>query len=319
MDPLTPPDSPDPAFFSPPTTPEVPLEPIFEPAPISVPARPTSSGLTPPALRLVQVSAVIAAFALGTTLGIWLGSVPRPGSGPIFSPVPSMAASSLPLMSPGLFGAAPSAPAVSNLPGVSAPSAPAAISVALPVETLPSSGLALGNPAAPVTIEMWADFQCPYCGQFVAIAEPALKVGPLASGLVRLVHRDMAFLGPESVDAAVMARYAATKGLFWEMHDLLYASQSGENQGAFSRDRLVAMAVRIGLPQAGARAALDDPALISLVQADTNEGQRLGITSTPTLVFTGGRRIVGVPDAATLSGAITEALGLASPAASVAP
>jgi protein-disulfide isomerase len=129
----------------------------------------------------------------------------------------------------------------------------------------------------------------------------------------------MAFLGSESVDAAVMARYAASKGLFWEMHDLLYASQSGENQGAFSRDKLVAMAVRIGLPEAGARAALDDPALISAVQADLNEGERLGITSTPTLIFTGGRRFSGVPDAATLQAAITEALGLASPTPSVAP
>jgi protein-disulfide isomerase len=148
----------------------------------------------------------------------------------------------------------------------------------------------VGAADAPITIEMWEDFQCPACGVFSRSTEPRLLEEYVATGKVRLVYRDMAFLGQESVDAAVGAR-AAQQLLgadgFWRFHDMLFHNQDGENEGAFDRRFLADMAVSLGMDRAAFLAALDDPELIAAVREETQAGAEQGITSTPTLDING--------------------------------
>lgn len=148
----------------------------------------------------------------------------------------------------------------------------------------------VGAADAPITIEMWEDFQCPACGVFSRSTEPRLLEEYVATGKVRLVYRDMAFLGQESIDAAVGAR-AAQQLLgadgFWRFHDLLFHNQDGENEGAFDRNVLADMAVSLGIDRAAFLAALDDPELIAAVREETQAGAEQGITSTPTLDING--------------------------------
>ena len=59
------------------------------------------------------------------------------------------------------------------------------------------SGNVMGEPNAPVTIEQWADLQCPACRQFALGTEPQLRTAYIATGKVRLVFHYMAFIGPE--------------------------------------------------------------------------------------------------------------------------
>jgi protein-disulfide isomerase len=156
---------------------------------------------------------------------------------------------------------------------------------------------AVGAADAAITIELWEDFQCPACGLFSRSTEPSLLEQYVATGKVRLVYRDMAFLGQESIDAAVGAR-AAQQLLggdgFWRFHDLLFHNQDGENEGAFARSVLADMAVSLGIDRDAFLAALDDPALIGAVEAETRAGAQAGVTSTPTLDIN-GRRAVGAP------------------------
>jgi protein-disulfide isomerase len=229
---------------------------------------------------------------------------------------PSQDASIAPVASSPAATAGASAPAASA-PVAASTDAPATlVDPPVPVVTLPQQGMALGSAEAPLTLEVWADYQCPYCRQMAVEVEPWLQQNYIAPGKVRLVYRDLAFLGPESLDAAVVARYAATQGKFWEMHGVLYGGQGGENQGAFSRERLVHLATLVGLDPAAATAALDDPDLIAAVKADLEEGAGYGIASTPTLRFPDGTLVKGIPRsaaefAATLDAAIAAA---ASPA-----
>ncbi len=148
----------------------------------------------------------------------------------------------------------------------------------------------IGAADAPITIEVWEDFQCPACGVFTRLTEPRLLEEYVATGKVRLVYRDMAFLGQESIDAAVAAR-AAQQLLggdgFWRFHDLLFHNQDGENEGAFDRTVLADMAVSLGIDRDAFLAALDDPALIAAVQTETRDGAQAGVTSTPTLQING--------------------------------
>ena len=188
-----------------------------------------------------------------------------------------------------------------------------------PEPTFAMSGASVGVASAPVTIEVWADFQCPFCGVFTHGIEPTLLREYAANGSAVVRFRDFAFLGQESIDAAVAARCADRRGRFWRYHDLLFASQQGENQGAFGRQNLVQLAAFAGLDQQAFGTCLDDPDVAGAVTAETTEGRSLGVESTPTLriVGPGGARFVkgiSTPDA--IAEAIAKA---ASPAPSGSP
>jgi Thioredoxin/Protein of unknown function with PCYCGC motif len=100
-----------------------------------------------------------------------------------------------------------------------------------------------GAANAPLVIEEWADYQRPVCGSFARL-QPQLDQSVLADGKARLVFRNMAFLGQESVWAAEAAECAGDQGRYWDSHDVLFASQGGENIGAFRIERLKQFAVQ---------------------------------------------------------------------------
>jgi len=205
---------------------------------------------------------------------------------------------------------APAGPAASTpvAIGSASPGAPTPTAVA----GLPSEGSRLGRADAKVVIEYWADFQCPYCAKFAQTVIPALE-SRIADGTVALVHRDYAFLGEESIDAAIAVRCAGRQDRYWPMHDAVYAAQQGENQGAFAPARLVQVANSVGLDEAAFTACLDDRSALVEVLDDTSAGVRAGIASTPT-VDVNGNRFLGVPDLPRFLATIDAAAAGASPA-----
>ncbi len=164
-----------------------------------------------------------------------------------------------------------------------------------------ADGRALGRPDAPVTIEIWSDFQCPACRSLAETVEPRLVNEYVTPGTVRLVYRDAAFQGAraggsydESVEAAAGARCAADQGLFWEMHNFLFANWNGENRGAFATDRLRNIATAVGLDVPAWQACLATGDAQTAARAETSQAVAAGVTSTPTLVIN-GTPYVGVP------------------------
>src|SRR3972149_4035473 len=150
----------------------------------------------------------------------------------------------------------------------------------------------IGNPNAPVTIIEFADFQCPFCGRFFAQTKPQIDEAYIQSGKVRLGYWNFAFLGDESTWAAEAAECAADQDKFWEYHDKLYASQSGENQGAFNKDNLKKFAEELDLDTQTFNECLDSGKYTSLIQDDTNTSSALGVQSTPTFLIN-GQAVVG--------------------------
>ena len=180
-----------------------------------------------------------------------------------------------------------------------------------PLAALPSDGNRLGRADAKVLVEYWADYQCPYCAKFAQERIPGL-IPLIEDGTVALVHRDYAFIGPESFDAAIAVRCAGREGRYWAMHDAVYAAQAGENKGAFSRDRLAAIGASIGLDGAMLQACFDDRSLFVDVLGDSAEATRIAIKSTPTIDIN-GTRFLGVPEPGEMEGAISAAVAGASP------
>jgi protein-disulfide isomerase len=159
----------------------------------------------------------------------------------------------------------------------------------------------LGDPAAPVLVEVWADYQCPYCGVMTHAIVPSLVRDFVQTGRIRLVFRDFAFLGDESVEAAAAARCAGRQDAYWRYHDLLFASQRGENQGAFAPENLAQLAGFADLDVDAFAACMDGREAHGAALAETEAGRALDISSTPTLHIVGPKGSTFIKGVAQLS------------------
>lgn len=170
-----------------------------------------------------------------------------------------------------------------TLPPIVAPS------VVSPAEL--ADGYTLGDPDAPVAIEVWEDFQCPFCQLFALQIKPLIVSEYVETGKASLTFRNLAFLGDESHWAAVAGDLAAEQNGFWPFHDYLFANLLGENVGSYDLDRLLAMAEAAGLDMEAFRAGLVlDKARERFARIETESRQdagALGISSTPSLVLDG--------------------------------
>lgn len=112
------------------------------------------------------------------------------------------------------------------------------------------------------------------------------------NGTVRYEWRDFAYLGQESMNAALAARAAQEQGRFWEYHDVLYENQRSVNSGVFSDEAFVGLAEEVGLDTEQFEAALTSGRYESVVQSDLREAQNAGIQGTPSFTIN-GQRLVG--------------------------
>ena len=181
---------------------------------------------------------------------------------------------------------------VAGRPG--APSAPGSLppAIAGTFSDLPTDGFALGRADAPVTIDLYEDFQCPACKRWGEAVFPTLAANELADGRARIVFHDFAFIGPESLTAARAGHAAERQGRFWDMWAVIYAGQGAENSGALSQSRLVDMARNLGLDVERFTADMSVASAGPAVDASIARARELGVNSTPTVVVN-GRLLVG--------------------------
>ena len=189
----------------------------------------------------------------------------------------------------------------------------------VPVTTLAPVGggdRTQGNPQAKVTLVLYEDFQCPFCGAVSGLQQntDALKYlkqsdptwtsfmpfvnQHIQSGDVLFVYRDFPFLGPESTRSAEAARCAGDQGKFWEYHDYLYGHQNGENKGAFSDVNLKSFAAGLGLNTTTFNQCLDSGKYTQAVADSKAEGDKAGVTGTPKGFILKDSKIVATIDGA---------------------
>jgi len=138
-----------------------------------------------------------------------------------------------------------------------------------------------GNPDAPVTLEEFADFQCPPCGSFAGFGEELLKE---YDSRLRIVFRNFPLpLHEHAREAALAAEAAGLQGHFWEMHDVLYREQANWSKAPNARELFESYAGTIGLNLDQFRKDMDGEKARERVDADHARGDSLGITVTPTL------------------------------------
>jgi protein-disulfide isomerase len=141
-----------------------------------------------------------------------------------------------------------------------------------------------GNPAAPVTIVEFTDYQCPSCAQAQPVIE---KLVQEYGERVKLVVRSFPLAQhPNAYKAAEAAEAAFEQGKYWEYSSLLI-----QNQAALETSKLKEYATRAGLDRSSFDSALDSGKYADRVQRDIQEGIGFGINSTPS-VFVNGRQVM---------------------------
>jgi len=161
------------------------------------------------------------------------------------------------------------------------------ITSATPSERPMVSDNSMGNPDAPIKIEEFSDYQCPYCARFYEETEGQIADTYVADGTVHFTYRSFGnFIGAESQAAAEAAYCAGDQNKYWEYHDILFANQTGENVGAYAARRLTAFAEALSLDMTAFNDCVNSGKYADRVGQDYIDGSAAGVTGTPAFVLT---------------------------------
>jgi protein-disulfide isomerase len=175
-----------------------------------------------------------------------------------------------------------------------APSAGVGGEVIVPtlIDAPSAQGTSMGDPNAPVKVEEFSDYQCPYCRHFQEDTLPQLAANEIADGKVYFVYHPFSFIGQESRDAANAALCAGDQGKFWPFSETLFANQTGENVGAFSQSRLQAFGEALNLDMTAFNACVSGSQHQNEVNQEYAQGVAAGVQSTPSFLIN-GRLVTG--------------------------
>jgi protein-disulfide isomerase len=169
-----------------------------------------------------------------------------------------------------------------------------------------------GAPDASVVLVEYGDYQCPYCGAAEPVVLELLRTfGEDLQQVFR--HFPMAQVHPMAEVAAQSAEFAGSRGVFWQMHEALFA-----NQDELSLPTIFAIAGSLNLPQSALRQALEEQTFAGKVREDFQSGVKSGVNGTPCFFVNGLRHDAGYSFEA-LSAAILAARNATLQAPSQAP
>lgn len=173
--------------------------------------------------------------------------------------------------------------------------------VHVPVDDAPQLGAT--EEESLVTIAVFADFQCEYSAQLMAVLDEL--VDSFGDEGLRVVfrHFPLETHGP-SRRAAAASVIAGEQGQFWTFLRRLYAEEIGVDDAALER----------GLRDLGwdgdFEAEVTDEAVVEVVDDDLSVGTRVGVEGTPTM-YVNGIELMGVWSAGELAPLIADQIELA--------
>lgn len=141
----------------------------------------------------------------------------------------------------------------------------------------------------PVSIVVYADFQCPACA---TEHETMTQVWPEIRDKAFLVFRHFPITTshPHSWTASLYAEAAARQGRFWEMHDYLFATQSIWSALSDAAGEFDSYALELNMDLDQIHADIESEEVIAKVRNDQRGGNASGVRGTPA-VFINGRQI----------------------------
>lgn len=148
----------------------------------------------------------------------------------------------------------------------------------------------IGDPDAPVVLEIYSSFACPPCALFnqsVTTSDDLLEL--VRAGDVVLFFIPYYITGhiPNGDDAARAAICAGDQGKFWQMQEMLFFWQIEFEDDAFTEENIFEGADLLRLDLDAFEECLDDEATDEALDAAIEAGQDAGINSTPSVFVNG--------------------------------
>jgi protein-disulfide isomerase len=142
-----------------------------------------------------------------------------------------------------------------------------------------------GDPKAPVTIEVFSDFQCPGCKAFHDNEFQRIMTDYVVPGKVYVIYRYFPLkMHPYGRACAEYACAAARLNLYQKVADALFAQQSTIT--ATGNVEAAANSVLTPSQQAAVKSLLKSPEVQKQIDTDVQEGIEVPVPSTPTLWIT---------------------------------
>ena len=138
----------------------------------------------------------------------------------------------------------------------------------------------MGPENAPVTIAVFDDYECGYCARMEATFSRLIAQYPQKLKLV--IKQYPLRSHPRAREAAIAAIAAHQQGKFWEAHSQIFA-----NQKELSSQKLDEIAESLGLDMLRFKQDLLSQEVLSLIVRDVREGQKIGVSGTPTIFING--------------------------------
>lgn len=145
----------------------------------------------------------------------------------------------------------------------------------------------LGAPTATVTVEEFADFQCPTCAAKHPLAKELIST---YGSRIKFIFRNYPLAIPahdKAYDAAVAAEAAGLQNKFWDMQNQLFLNQQSWSTSSDFRAVLNDYAQKIGLDVEKFKNDMAGLNAKSRVDADLLRGRGMGVSSTPTFFING--------------------------------
>jgi protein-disulfide isomerase len=155
------------------------------------------------------------------------------------------------------------------------------------------SGDRLGDPSAPVTIQVFNDLQCSNCRDQFLATTPELVDQLVRNGEAQMLYRNYSFSVRVVNEGFIGAMAAGRQGYQWQYAYLFFRNQAEAERIGVTSDFLVSLASSIGeldvdqWKQDFAQGGAPDGAFTKRIEAVDAIGRNLGLRAAPSAIVTG--------------------------------
>jgi len=142
------------------------------------------------------------------------------------------------------------------------------------------------NPDVKPKIDIWEDFQCPFCKDFETAMSSYIE-DLVRNKEANVVYHMTSFIGKESKRAANAAYCAVDEGRFIEYHRAIYHVQGTENSGVFSNKNLIEIGKRLGINSPTFESCINDNKNADTVAKIYASMAKNKVEGTPTVFING--------------------------------
>lgn len=147
-----------------------------------------------------------------------------------------------------------------------------------------------GSETAKVVVTEFSDFQCPACQAALPVVNQVIDT---YGDRIKFVYTNFPLPSHQNSDEAARASECAfDQGKFWELHDILFATQDEWGTLSNPKDKLTEYASQASLDTALFGTCYDSTDAKDRVDQDKREATAARVNSTPTFIIN-GEKIVG--------------------------